>query len=109
MIRWMHISDLHFNNENMSTVLLREELPKFLKRENIFCDYIFCIGDIRTANVKPNNFTDEMAAYLLSFCSTVGIKQDRLFIVPGNHDVDRNAEGRDEAIKRICFQRRGLI
>ena len=107
MIRWMHISDLHFNNENMSTVLLREELPKFLKRENIFCDYIFCTGDIRTANAKPNNFTDEMATYLLNLCSTVGIKQDRLFIVPGNHDVDRNAEGRDEAIKRICFQRRG--
>lgn len=31
----------------------------------------------------------------------------RLFIVPGNHDVDRDATGRDETIRRICFQRNG--
>ena len=33
MIRWLHISDLHFNNDDMSTVSMREELPKYLRKK----------------------------------------------------------------------------
>lgn len=107
MIRWLHISDLHFNNDDMSTSLLREALPEYLKNENIHCDYVFCTRDIRTANADPNKFTDEAAQYLIDFCAAVGTGLDRLFIVAGNHDVDRNIAGRDEAVRRICFQRAG--
>lgn len=107
MIRWLHISDLHFNSDDMSTVLMREELPKYLRKNNIRCDYIFCTGDIRTANASPNNFPDEAAQYLTDLCTAVGITTDRLFIVAGNHDVDRSVTGRDEAIRKICFQRNG--
>lgn len=108
MIRWLHISDLHFNNDDMSTSLLREALPEYLKNENIHCDYVFCTRDIRTANADPNKFTDEAAQYLIVFCAAVGTGLDRLFIVAGNHDVDRNIAGRDEAVRRICFQRAGI-
>ena len=73
MVRWLHISDLHFNNDDMSTVLMREELPKYLRKNNIRCDYIFCTGDIRTANASPNNFPDEAAKYLIDLCTAVGI------------------------------------
>ena len=107
MLRWLHISDLHFNNDDMSTISLREELPQFLKSNNLLCDYVFCTGDIRTANANPNTFTDEAAKYLIDLCAAVGLTTDRLFIVPGNHDVDRNSDGRDGAIKRISFQREG--
>ena len=107
MLRWLHISDLHFNSDDMSTSALREELPAFLKRKNMMCDYVFCTGDIRTANAMPNHFTDEAAKYLVDICQTVGVGTDRLFIVPGNHDVDRYLTGRDEAIRKICFQRKG--
>ena len=107
MIRWLHISDLHFNNDDMSTSLLREALPEYLNNENIHCDYVFCTRDIRTANADPNKFTDEAAQYLIDFCAAVGTGLDRLFIVAGNHDVDRNIAGRDEAVRRICFQRAG--
>ena len=107
MIRWLHISDLHFNNDDMSTSLLREALPEYLKNDYIHCDYVFCTRDIRTANADPNKFTDEAAQYLIDFCAAVGTGLDRLFIVAGNHDVDRNIAGRDEAVRRICFQRAG--
>ena len=96
-----------FYSDDMSTSALREELPAFLKRKNMMCDYVFCTGDIRTANAMPNHFTDEAAKYLVDICQTVGVGTDRLFIVPGNHDVDRYLTGRDEAIRKICFQRKG--
>lgn len=44
MLRWLHISDLHFNNDDMSTISLREELPQFLKSSNLLCDYVFVRG-----------------------------------------------------------------
>lgn len=109
MLRWLHISDLHFNNDDMSTISLREELPQFLKSNNLLCDYVFCTGDIRTANANSNTFTDEAAKYLIDLCAAVGLTTDRLFIVPENHDVDRNSDGRDGAIKKISFQRGGIL
>lgn len=107
MRRWLHISDLHFNDTAMSTEYLREKLPEFLKREQLSCDYVFCTGDIRTANAENNCFSDKMAEYLKQLCNAVGVEEKNLFIVPGNHDVDRGAPGRDEAIRRICFHRNG--
>lgn len=93
----------------MSTISLREELPQFLKSNNLLCDYVFCTGDIRTANANSNTFTDEAAKYLIDLCAAVGLTTDRLFIVPGNHDVDRNSDGRDGAIKKISFQRGDIM
>ena len=104
MIQWLHISDLHFNGaDDMSTDFLRDELPKFLKGKHI--DYIFCTGDIREGNTGV--FPDEAADYLKTLCSEAGIDASRLFIVPGNHDINRASTGRDEAIARVMFQRSG--
>lgn len=105
MIRWLHISDLHFNFDDMSTTLLKNGLPKFLKRNNIRCDYVFCTRDIRIG--RTGVFPDTAAEYLKDLCCTVGADTSRLFIVPGNHDIDRNSPGRNEAIERVKFQRSG--
>lgn len=107
IIRWLHISDLHFNSKNAITNELRDMLPKFLSKKNFQCDYVFCTGDLRTANATPNDFTDEMATFLKEVCASVGTTVDKLFIVPGNHDVDRNWPGRDKAVRHVCFHRSG--
>lgn len=107
MVRWLHISDLHLGDDDMSSTLLREELPLFLESQNFKFDYVFVTGDIRTANASPNCFTDDMADYLKRLCQSVGITTERLFIVPGNHDVDRDAAGRDEAVRKVMFGRTG--
>ena len=88
MINWLHISDLHLGSEGAITNMMRDELPGYLKRLGVKCDYVFCTGDIRTANVSPNIFTNEMFAYLKSICEAVQTSVDRLYIVPGNHDVN---------------------
>lgn len=101
MIRWLHISDLHLNDGNFSSARLRDELPSFLRNKRMKCDYVFCTGDIRSANVRPNSFTEDMADYMRNICHAVGVPIERLFIVPGNHDVNIFAEGREDAIKHI--------
>lgn len=104
MIRWLHISDLHLNSKGASTAMLRDELPHFLRKKGLLCDYVFCTGDIRTANEKPNDYTDDMAAFIKDICKAVGTSTERLFVVPGNHDIDRDNAKRLEAIKRVKYQ-----
>ncbi len=107
MIRWLHISDLHLGSSDLSTDVLRDELLKFLVERNLRCDYVFCTGDIKTAGPDDKGYTDEMATYLTAICEAVGTTMERLFVTPGNHDINRDAAGRDEAIRKVMFQRRG--
>ena len=102
-LRWLHISDLHYNTSDTTSVALRDNLPVFLRKKNIRCDYLFCTGDIRTANKNPNDFTDDMAQYLINLCKATETPRKHLFIVPGNHDVNRDVPGRHEAIERVCL------
>ena len=103
-VKWLHISDLHLNTPGYESAFLRDELPKFLKHANILCDYVFCTGDLRDA--VQGAFPDDNGQFLKDICQAVGSPE--LFIVPGNHDVDRgsatSADGdasRHEAIERI--------
>lgn len=59
MINWLHISDLHLGSEGTITNIMRDELPIYLKRLGVKCDYVFCTGNIRTAYVSHNVFTDD--------------------------------------------------
>lgn len=104
IINWLHISELHLGSEGAITNMMRNELPDYLKGLGVKCDYVFCTGDIRTANVSHNVFTDEMSDYLKSICDAVQTSVDRLYIVAGNHDVNRDIEGRQDAIKNVLFK-----
>ena len=103
MIRWLHISDLHFNNDDMSTDSMREELPKYLKKNNIRCDYVFCTGDIRTANAESNHFPDEAARFLIDLCTAVG--NSAVIAL----SVYVSAAGREKICKRAPVSKRRLF
>lgn len=107
MIRWLHISDLHLGSTDLSTDRLRDELLSFLQKEGIRCDYVFCTGDIRTASKGDHPFTDDMAKYLHLLCESTNTPIENLFIVPGNHDIDRDAPDRKAAIERVKFKWQG--
>lgn len=109
-IKWLHLSDLHLNTPGFASSFLRDKLPIFLKKEHIICDYVFCTGDLRDA--RQGEFPDDKGRFLKDVCSAVDAKD--LFIVPGNHDIDRGAKSpadgdssRHEAVQRILFHRKG--
>ena len=106
-IHWLHISDLHLGDDDVSSSLMRKKLLSFVQELGHSIDYIFLTGDIKTAGPKFNGFTNDMASYLKDLCVTCGLDIDRLFIVPGNHDVNRDLPARTEAIQRIMYQRQG--
>lgn len=92
---FLHISDLHF----ASGVYDQDVVTKaFLTDFEQYCadgrkpDIIFVTGDISD---KANKKGYEAAtAFFDKVISLAGITRERLFVVPGNHDVDRG-EGED--------------
>lgn len=105
-MRWMHISDIHMNKENNKVLsdILREKLPLFIKENKIEADYLFLTGDYRDSNyMKDPSMEEELEAqasnvvdYILEIAETLDVKADKIYLTPGNHDLDRREEDRQK-------------
>lgn len=87
-IKWMHLSDIHFNFKNYESHSLRED---FLERVHSLSQsepftHLFISGDILYRNQKADSDTVE---FLNRIISSMGISPKNVVIVPGNHDHDR--------------------
>jgi predicted phosphodiesterase len=88
--RWLHISDCHLKQD--SAFGTQQALGAFLKcveeesARGRF-DAIFLTGDV-AAHGKPDQY--QRASELLDrLLEIAGVGPERVFVVPGNHDVDR--------------------
>ena len=95
-IGWLHISDLHFLEKNdwrNNSVLhkLREDV-EVLRKQGLGIDLVFCTGDIGFGETSKESLTAQYTnaqnvfKQVLDICE---LPSDRLFFVPGNHDIDR--------------------
>jgi len=96
-VRWLHISDLHLNRQATESRRLRRALPVYLKDLALDFNYVFCTGDLRYA--PDGTFSEDTIPYLQSICDAVSVPLENLFIVPGNHDIERDMAERVTAIK----------
>lgn len=99
-VKWIHISDLHLNKGGVETRRMRNNLLEYLRQNSISCEYIFITGDLRYA--PAGMFDCSTVTFLNELCSAVHVPVERLFMVPGNHDVDRDHAYRLDAIDRVC-------
>ena len=98
-MKWLHISDIHFNLKNYDTHTLREKLLLFLKKQNNI-DFVLITGDILFQYGKDVD-DEEVIEFVKDIVSACGCKPERVFICPGNHDVNRKDEERNELISGI--------
>lgn len=108
-LTWLHISDIHFNQKNeWRDSTTREELLSFLKgvfKEGrvLFPDYIFCTGDIAFGHSSKSSIDEQYTQAreffdgLLDICGghDGALSRSRLYVVPGNHDVNRDLINQD--------------
>ncbi len=103
MLTWLHLSDLHFKaSRDWRDSASRDRLLDFLRNEfNRGVpkpDLIFCTGDLAFGAVKGDSLEAQYKHAKTFFDSLLGVcggeegnfDKTRLFIVPGNHDVDRS-------------------
>ena len=91
-IRWLHISDFHVGKDDYG----QRQIFKYLLDDiaNRFAsgvgpDFVFITGDIanRGLFIEYELFIDE---FIYPLMGLMGDKAERIFVVPGNHDVDRD-------------------
>jgi predicted phosphodiesterase len=93
LFTWLHISDFHFTNPlDYSRDLLFKQLLKDIEqqyKDGKQVEVIFFTGDISFSG-QENQFEIAKTRFdeLLKVCNLEG-KRDRLFVIPGNHDVNR--------------------
>ncbi len=90
-ITWLHLSDIHFHdsstyNENVVLRKLLWDVKEVIDRKSLHPDIILFTGDLaysgKASQYKAaGNFFDELL-------SITDLPRSRLFMVPGNHDVD---------------------
>lgn len=101
-LSWLHVSDIHFHpktgwRDNLARqgliALLRDV---FKNDETLRPDLIFCTGDIAFGEATKAPLSDQyndarhFFDELLDICGRgTPLPKERLFVVPGNHDINR--------------------
>lgn len=98
-IRIFHISDFHLNKNNLRDWrdFLKASFIRYVNDNKTEENFIVCSGDmidkggVDFGGVKAGleKFRDEVISPIVS---QTGINVDRFILVPGNHDIDRNAD-----------------
>jgi hypothetical protein len=98
---WLHISDAHFRapgDRFYGEDIVRPAFLKTIKqmksqpvgrRLGPFPDVVFFTGDIAFSG-KSREY-DGAKGFFEELLDLLDLKEDRLFLIPGNHDVDRDA------------------
>lgn len=90
---WLHISDLHLRtgdqyDQNVALSSLLNDLSDLVDKENYHFDLVFITGDIAFSG-KHEEY--ELAKkFIQNLSSATYVQTDRIFCIPGNHDVDRS-------------------
>ncbi|HWT37588.1 MAG TPA: metallophosphoesterase, partial [Paraburkholderia sp.] len=91
-LRWLHISDFHFRKGDTydSDVVLRALIKSVgdYRAAGRCCDLIFATGDIAQGGKREEY--EQATRFFDALLEAAGLQRRHLFVVPGNHDVDRN-------------------
>lgn len=99
--RWLHLSDLHSYCNGIKTKIMRDALideVDELNNEERF-NFIIITGDISD---KDSGY-DLAEEFILELISRIEIDKEKVFIIPGNHDLNRNIpDNRGNIVKELC-------
>jgi predicted phosphodiesterase len=95
-ITWVHLSDLHFREgvlqvweQDIVLKSLLVDLESHMVKSGIKPDFILVSGDI-TFSGQPAEY-DLAGKFFDELLKTTNLSRQRLFLVPGNHDVHRDS------------------
>ena len=93
-IRWLHISDFHLHEKQSSKqdAVLDAMLHDIKQRGDgdVIFDFVLVTGDLAFSG-KESEY-ELVESFFTKLSSTIGLSCNRIFCVPGNHDVDRSRQ-----------------
>lgn len=109
-MRWVQLSDLHFNfadyntKDNYDTDKLKSELINTLSNLKGI-DFVTITGDCLYQFNESEKSIKSLKSFSKEIVNSCGIKKSKLYLVPGNHDVNRDDTKRSDAIKKILSKK----
>src|ERR1017187_938694 len=94
-ISWLHLSDWHQGGPDWDRSVVLEKLLDCIEHraeiaaELAALDFIVFSGDLAFSGTKQQ-FETAWSELLEPLCSRANVPVKRLFIVPGNHDLERS-------------------
>jgi len=97
-LKFLHISDLHLKGAREKEPWRRRRVLgkawqrnlETLLNEEGQLDFVFFTGDAAQSG-QPDEF-DQATEFFANLCSDLALSPERLFVVAGNHDIDRSIE-----------------
>ncbi len=91
-ICWLHISDLHIRKDdvyNLDFVLssLLEDIKALRDSSRLKPDFVCITGDLVYSG-KDEEFA-LVSDFLTGLCKSSGVQTSKVFVVPGNHEIER--------------------
>ncbi|MBI4750804.1 MAG: metallophosphoesterase [Acidobacteria bacterium] len=92
VLTWLHLSDIHFGEKRhheQRAVLNRllTDVKALREKENLAFDFVFVTGDIAWSGTDVEYM--DAKSFLEELQRAAGIRPEQIFVIPGNHDVDR--------------------
>ncbi len=91
---WLHISDFHLrDSQAWAQDVVLSEMCKDIERRRAEAgsiDFVLATGDLAFAGKKHDY--DCAMAFFDKVVQVSGVPRERIFCIPGNHDVDRNRQ-----------------
>lgn len=98
-ITWLQVSDIHMRqrDEWSQDVVLRAMADSIRQRrsQGLVLDFILATGDLAFSGKKEEY--DLVERFFDELVSASGVTRERIFCIPGNHDVNRDRQ-------KLCFQ-----
>jgi predicted MPP superfamily phosphohydrolase len=115
LFRWIHLSDIHTGHGDRAhgwdqslvlAAIVTDIAAQRARQPEPPIDAVFVTGDIANTGAGRTPTEYEMAAtWLDKVAVAAGVAPEQIFLVPGNHDVDRGAD-KDDAVKQLVAELR---
>ncbi len=102
LFKWVHLSDIHFraaSKDGFNSTELKKLLPQYLHTHILPVDALIITGDFRFAPDNEDN-SQSVCDYIKQLYEALDLEANKVFIVPGNHDLDRGGI-RSDVIKGL--------
>ena len=105
-MKWVVLSDLHMKFKNCTTEIARKKLREALKKESEKekISFILITGDCFHHNEGDVHAVKKFIADIAEACD---LKEDKVILCPGNHDISREVTKRNRAIKK--YRESGIL
>lgn len=111
LVSWLHISDFHLRDSQAwaQDVVLSAMCEDIERRrlESGTIDFVLATGDLAFSG-KAHEY-DRAANFFEEVARVAGVARERIFCIPGNHDVDRDQQTTCFAGARHILQNQNVI